>query len=331
MPARELLYTVIESSYGTAKSTPVLGTDACYHRITESNAYTPEMKPLIEVIESDMGDGIVVPAEYITDAYALAGNWQGLLYPGIWSELLLKAAINPVNSGRTTPWTTTDSGGVMPIGDLASLSIYHGIDIAGTYERNLHTGMKVQSLQLSASEQQRQVRFNAGLIGIKSVGNAQEATSDPDATAFPAPAVTDYPTGPYLFSHFVTGTGTLKIDTARTQVTSWQFTVTNTLAPRRYMGKYIQTCRRVKRTCQAVIGLRMTSMADRDAFRALTGRTVEFKLDNGTKSVRLNMQAASVALDYQRDLSMDNEHLYTLTIGSKYDTAASSDLALTVA
>jgi hypothetical protein len=328
MAAREILMAVIESSYGTAKTTPSLGTDSCYFRLDQDNAFTGEMRPMIETIP--YGGGMTVAADDFSDADECGGELNVLLYPGIWSELLLKWAITPVNTGRTAPWTTTDASSLMPVGDLASMSFYHAFQLpSGIYERNRYSGAKCTRWRLSASSDQRAWRLSASFVAIKSVGNARDASTDPDATEFPLPAETDYPIGPYLFSHLGSGTGTVKIGTTRTFVRGLTIGAENSLNPSRYLSRYIQTCLFTGRSSTAEAVLRTDALTDRDAFRALTAQDSEFKVDNGTKTVKVDFHNANTITNYQRDLASGREYAHSLTVRNKFSQSQATDLTLT--
>ena len=87
-----------------------------------------------------------------------------------------------------------------PPGDLASCTVYHAVRRSdGTYRRKAFTGCKVAGWRIEVSRGSTTAMLTLDLQACKSAGNQMDSTSDPDATAFPAPAETDYPTGPYTF------------------------------------------------------------------------------------------------------------------------------------
>jgi hypothetical protein len=329
MASRQVVLACIESSYGTAKSTPALGTDMAYLRLPTDDAFTAEMVPLINLVPH--GGGLNVPGDAVAEAYALAGELVTPLYPGIWTTLLMGAAGIPINSGRTAPWTTTDASAVMPVGDLASLSFYeYMLFPAQTTERNRHAGCKFSRWSLSCSEQQRALIFRGSFLGIRSIGNAQESTTDPDATEFPLYTEGDLPTGHYHFGHMASGTGTIKIGSARVKIESLTASCENYLDPKRYASSYLQTCEFVGRqlTVQAVV--KLESMTDRDAFRALTAQDCEFKWDNGSHTLKVDMHDANIITSYKRQFSSRQPNKAALTVTSKWSTAQAADFGITL-
>lgn len=337
MAAREFLMVAIESSFGTTKTSPVLGTDSFYMRLDTANSFTAEAVPVQSSIP--YGGGYNVEADTVSDTVQCKGNFNFLLYPGVWSQILLGWAITPVNAGRTTPWTTTDASTVMPVGDLASLTFYHAYltEDGTTYKRTKYLGCKCDTWSLAASEQgdARMWRLSGTLTAQKPAGNPWDSSTDPDATEFPAPAGTDYPTGPYTLSHLSNGTGTLTIGsgagTSRTaQAMSVTLSAQNVMAAHTYANRFIVTNRFLGRRSQCVVKMRYkASPDDRGSARSLTAQTVTAKLDNGTHTVQLAYQGNNVIRPWNRDLPPTDEYQQTLTLVNRYDTSTSADLALT--
>jgi hypothetical protein len=330
MASRQVVQACIESSYGTAKTTPAIGTDAAFLRLPTDDAFRAEMTPMLNLVPH--GGGLDVPGYGVAEGYALAGELVTPLSPGIWTTLLMGAAGIPINSGRTAPWTTTDAGGVMPVGDLASLSFYeYMLFPSASVERNRHAGCKFARWSLSCSEQQRPLVFRGSFVGIRSLGNAQDASADPDATEFPLYTEGQLPTSHFHFGHMGSGTGTIKIGSARTKVESLTISCENNLDPRRYASNYLQTCEFTGRklTVQAVV--KLESVSDRDAFRALTAQDCEFKWDNGTNSIKVDLHDANLFTSYARQFSNKVPNKVALTIASLYSTANATDFTVTIA
>lgn len=337
MAAREFLMIVIESSWGTAKSTPSLGTDKCYLRLDQGNAFSMEAEPVQSGIM--FGGGLAVEAETVSDVVQCKGNFNFILYPGIWSNLLLNWAITPINSGRTTPWTTTDSAGVNPVGDTASLSFYHAyMNESGTYRRTRYAGVKCDDWQLAASESGdgRIWRISGSCTGIRPVGNAWDSSSDPDATEFPAPADANYPTGPYTFGHLASGTGTVTLGSSsgtNRAATCAGLTIRarNKYAQNYFTSRFLGLNRFVGResTCEANLRLKV-SPNDRDSYRALTAQTVSVILDNGTNSATLTYNGNNVLRPWARDLPLDREYMQKLTFMNRYSATAGGDISVTL-
>jgi hypothetical protein len=339
MAAREILFAVIESSYGTPKASPTLGTDSFYLRLDQGNAFTVEATPV--QLSIPYGGGYSVEADTVSDIVGVKGNFAFNLYPGIWSSILLNWAITPVNSARTAPWTTTDAAGVMPIGDFASLSFYHAIlsQDGSTYVRTRYAGMKCDSWKISASEtgQGRIFTLTGSMTGIKPVGNAWDSSSDPTATEFPLPAETSYPFSPFTLGHLATGTGTATIGSSggtnrAGTLISLTASGTNKFAPNYYTSRFLSTYRFTGRsvTADATI-LFKNSPDDRAAFRALTPQTVSLKIDNGTNSVDLAFQTKNLISNWERQLPVDGQYLQAISLRNRFEASAATDLAVTVA
>lgn len=338
--ARELLMIVIESAYGTPKSTPSLGTDKCYMRLDQGNSFVMEAEPIQSSIP--FGGGFNVEADTVSDIVQCKGNFNFLLFPGIWTTLLLPWAIVPVNAGRTLPWTTTDSAGVMPAGDMASLSFYHAYleEDGATYRRTRYAGVKCDTWQLAATEtgDGRMFRFSGTCTGIKPLGNPWDAgATDPDATEFPAPADTDYPFGPYTLGHLGSGgTGTITFGSGAgtnraAEVVSFTMKGTNRFAGNYYTNRFIHTYRWLGRQTSADMVLRFrVSPDDRALWRALTATTLTAKLDNGTHTAQLAYHGNNLVRPWAKDLNPQQEYQQRMTVVNRWDGSASTDLTLTL-
>jgi hypothetical protein len=332
MPARQFLMAVIESSYGTPKASPVLGTDSFFLRLDQDNAFTMEAAPVPVPIM--YGGGTAIEAESVVDEVACAGAFAFRLYPGIWSEILLKWAIVQVNSGRTLPWVTTDAAGVMPPTDLASLSFYHAMmKEDGTFVRTRYAGVKCDSWEIGASDsgEGRVWTLRGTCTGIRPVGNPWDSSSDPLVAEFPDPLETNYPTGPYLFSHLGSGTGTVTVGTNRaTSCKSLTIRGTNRMSGNRYTSRFLQTYRYVGRQTSADLVLRYRGTPDdRASWRAQTALDCEFLLDNGSKTVKIDFHANNVLRPWARQLPNDGEYLQALSLANRFSAAAGTDITLT--
>lgn len=333
MAARKFLMATIESSFGTAKTSPVLNTDYGYFRLHDQASFDYTETENVQGIP--YGGGINVEQEGVADTVGVKGTFAFLLYPGFWSQILLKWAITRINSGRTTPWPTTDSAGVMPPGDLASLSLYHAflIEDGTTYDRKRLAGCKCDEWELSAVEgtQGRAWALSGSLTAQRVVGNPHDSSSDPDATEFPAPADTALPTGPFTFGHLATGSATVKIDTNRAATCS-ALTIRgrNVNAPRNFTGRFLGLNRFVGREVTADVTLRYkASPADRTTYRNQTAADVEFLIDDGTRSIKIDFNTRSVIRAWQPMLIDTGEYEQKLTIINRWDSSTGTDIDLT--
>jgi len=335
MAARQILMAVIESSYGTAKTSPTLGTDSFYLRLDQDNAFTMEADPVQQPIS--YGGGLEIEGDVVADLVECKGAFSFTLWPGVWSSVLLNWALTTINSGRTAPWTTTDANNVMPVGDLASLSFYHAYltEDGSTYKRTRYAGCKAENITLAASEtgQGRIWKLSGNVTGIKPVGNPWDSSTDPTSTEFPLPAETNYPTGPYTFGHLGSGTGTVTVGTNRAaSCMSLSLSVKNTLTPNYYASRFLSTHRFVGRQTTADLTLLYKSTPDdRGSYRSLSPLATSFKIDNGVNSIALSFNGKNVIRPWKRALPNAQQYQQQLTIANRWDPSAATDITLTTA
>lgn len=339
MAAREILYMVEETSFGTTKTSPSLGTHACYQRLDRDNTFgVIEQVPKIAI---PYGGGVAIRAESVNDMAFVQGSFSFILYPGIFSAHLLKWALTPINSGRTTPWTTTDSAGVMPVGDLASMCFYHAIlqEDGATYTRTRYAGCKCQDITITAAAQgdARVWRVSGTLVGQRPVGNAWDSSSDPDATEFPLPAETNYPTGPYTFGHLATGSATVTLGSSSgtnraATCAAASLTVRNQLDIAHFTSRFPARINYFGRDVTAQFGLLYkVSPDDRASHRALTAQTVTLKIDNGVNSLQFALNGNNVIEPWARDLRNANIYMQQISYANQWSPGAANDLAFTAA
>ena len=333
MPSRRFVRACIESSFGVAKTTPVLGTDCCVLRLApDAGSFKAEMTPTVDYIP--YGGGRTTYADSVADTAMVAGSVSTYLYPGIWATLLTNWALTLVNAGRTTPWVTTDATSVMPPGDLASLCFYHAFQNPdGSYVREKWLGCKSTKGSIEVSTKDRKVKFTSDFIGIKEVTNAFVAgeAAAPDATEFPAPSEADYPTGPYLFSHVGSGGGTMKIGTARTQIESIKISWENSVYPDPYEKQVIQVARFTGRKITTEIGLRYKiSPDDLASFQNQSVQASQVILDNGVHTFNLQLNAINKITGRDRDYTDGQEYATKVTLTNFWDPSAATDVTLTL-
>lgn len=319
MPARHFVELRQESSFGTPIliGDRTLNTNTIVPRLDGGGSYTPLMVPVTELIAG--GGGFNSPACIYSDQYATAGAIAGMLYPQ-HTDFLFKWATTRIATGRTVPWTTTDSTGVMPIGDLASISGYQGVLEASTVKRRRAAGLKAQTFVVQASRQAPAWTYNASVVGIRDDTNAAGTVADPDATEFPEPAGSDYPCGPWLFSH---AAGGLKIGSSRTLFDGITVTFTNTLQVLPWESKYPLMIGFYGRTITIEVGLyRKPSPDDLASFRALTALDVEVTLTNGTNTLTMDFGTKGRWTAMSQDLPLDNAYRWTGTITVLDDAGA---------
>jgi hypothetical protein len=324
MGAPEFLQLVKESAYGTIMPTPVAGTDSFFIRLTEGNSFSVNAEP--QFTDIPYGGGFAVTAESLSDTVTVVGQLKTKLYPS-QDQFLLNWALARINAGQTTPWTTTE----IP-GDLASVSAYHAYTRSdGTLKRTRYAGGKVGQLTLEGSRGNPVWALTLDCVFQKPVGNAYDASTDPDVTEFPAPADTDYPTGPYQFAHtsggWAVGGGAY---TSRTQFDSVRVSVQNALDPRPFESRYLQSCQNKGRqiTLDAAMRLKATP-DDRAAFEALTDQNVKLTLNTGAATCVLDFLTRNKIRKWTRDLPLDKVFMANIQLKNVWSASAGNDLALT--
>lgn len=324
--ARESLVLMHESAYGT----PVLTSGVVDYTATtstfviplvESNSFQADFVPSIVFIP--FGGGLDVHYDAVADQYGVTAQFQTLAYPSLLA-FLLDAACTRINTGQTSPWTTTE-----PACDLASIAAYHTFKMrSGTQKRRKLTGGKIQTLTVSASRQDPRVKVSGTIVFQKETGNAAEASSDPDGTEFPLPADTNLPTGPYLFSH--TSANFKRISTAVASYSSVGVTINNKLAPEWFESKFISICSALGREATMTADLLLKSSPDwRSDYQALTTRAYSLKFDNGTKSSLIDFGNSNTVTGLPYELPLGKEFMQKVTITNRWNASASTDIAIT--
>ena len=243
--SREFLFLVEESAYktpATAVVWPTSSATAFYIRMDGSNAFTMRPRPVI--VPVPYGGGYATDAFRVADKLECKGHLTTKLYAGPVSQFLLSWAAMPINTGQTSPWTTTEIAT-----DLASVSIYHGIACSdGTIKRRVYLGCKVDSWELEISESGTIATMSLQITGSTPQGNQFDSSSDPTSGTFPVPTDSQMPTtgttGPYVFAH---ASGGLLIGSARTQFDAVKIKSTNVLAKRFWASRFLGMARLVGR------------------------------------------------------------------------------------
>ena len=333
MPSREFAMFVQESSYGVPIATPVKGTSLFYPRLHESDSYTGQMNPVL--LDIPYGGGWVTPALQVSDQYGVAFNFSTYLYAGAYCNTLLNWAMTTIDSGRTLPWVTTDPNLVMPPGDLASMSIYHAIQMPdGSYDRRRYGGAKVNTWSITCSRAEPRAMLSITGSAIRDDLNAAGAIAYPLAAEFPNPGELDYPTNPYLFSQ-TAGYWQL-IDTGatlRTQYSSIGISCTNANDPRWFESQYqilSKFCGRTT-TLNSQVYLKPTP-DDLHFFQTKTPLLSNLEFNNGTNTVKIDLHTHNYLKGVARNLVINNVYQRTLTVQNFWDptiTPQAGDLVLT--
>lgn len=327
--AREIAMIVKEVSYGVPMTSPTLGTDSFYLRLSDPNSFTMQSLPVVGQIA--YGGGLTTPACSYADQYNCTGQLTGVLYSGAYAKLIADWALTPIaldgESARSIPWTTTDTAQVMPPGDLASVSIYHGIQRSnGTWDRRRYGGVKVNSGSIVSGRQDPVAKFSLQLQGIRDDMNAAGTVAYPDDTEFPFPTESSFACGPYLFSHTA---GLLKIGTARAQYDSVSIEWTNSMAPKWFESKYVQLVKFCGRNTKLKANLYMkASPDDLASMQALTKQDVELSFNDGTHSLKFDLNTNNLFSGLGRDLPLNGTYAWNAEVQNYYDGSTSNDVVV---
>lgn len=319
--SREFLYLVQESAYKTPVATPVVGSSAFYIRLDGSNAFTMRPRPVMVAVP--YGGGVAVDAFRVSDKIECKGRLACKLYAGALSQFLLQWSAQPINTAQTSPWTTTE-----PAGDLASVSCYHAITRSdGSIKCRVYLGTKVDAWGIEVSEDGTIATLRMDLSAATPQGNQFDSSTDPTSTTFPAPTDLQLPTNAYVFIH---ASGNLTVGSARSQFQSVRISCKNQVARRFWANRFINLMRFVGRsTTLEAVNFYAPTPDDRTSYEGLTTETTSFALNNGTHSITINMNSASVITTFEDQLPLNDLFTQTMTITNQWDSTAGSDLALT--
>lgn len=328
MASREYLLLVEEVSYGIP-ATKVVGTNAFYARLDDGNSFTCQMEPIFLPIM--YGGGRATPALEVNDQFNCKGTFKTKLYAGPYSAMLCNWAWTPINAGRTAPWTTTDAAGLMPLGDLASLSAYHAFeDAAGNYQLKRMGGMKALNPKISCSRSSPIATFSTDFVCQRDDLKGDGSAGYPDATEFPPPAETDYPSNPYTFHHtggnFNLG-GTSGSPTVRTQYSSLDISSANVVDPRWFESSYLIFARFLGRTSTLTSELHLKfSPDDLATLQTISPGFMSAEFNNGTHSLKWTYNAKNFITGLARNLPLNQVYSRTATVTNFWDPTAANDL-----
>jgi len=329
--SREFLMLVQESAYKTPVTTPTVYNytsppstpSAFYIRLDGANTFTMRPRPVMVAVP--YGGGVAIDAFRVSDKIECKGRLVCKLYAGPLSQFLLQWAAQTINSGQTSPWTTTE-----PAGDLASVACYHAITRSdGSIKRRVYLGTKVDGFDVDVSEDGTITTLSMDLSASIPQGNQFDSSTDPTSTTFPPPtdSPNQLPINPYVFTH---ASGGLTIGSSRTQFQSIKLSVKNQIARRFWANRFVNLMRFVGRsTTLEAVNFYAPSPDDRTSYEGLTTEATSFALNNGTHSIAINMNAASVISQFEDQLPLNDLYTQTMTITNQWDPTAGSDLALT--
>lgn len=327
MPAApEGLVLMHESAYGTPVLTNsvvdyTLTTSTFCVRLPDSNGWTGDFMP--DQIVTPFGGGHDVAFDVSIGKYDCKATLSTFGYPAL-TAFLCDAACTRINTAQTSPWTTT-----LPEYDIASIAAYHYIRRHdGTVKRRKFTGGKIQKLSLSCSSSSPRLAIKADIIFQRETGNTYEASADPDATEFPFPADTNFPTSPYLFQQTA---GYFKMATvAITAYDSIQIDVENILDPRFFETPILYSA--------MLFGRKTTFSADvlykaspdlRSFYQGASDKAFEVKWGNGTNTTKLDFGSSNHFSGLTFDLPLGKERMQKLTGTNRWNASAGTDIVVT--
>lgn len=316
MSVAQVVQCVRESSYGTKMASPVAGTDSIYVLLPESDSFNAVATPV--PFMTPYGGGFDIPADLSIDHHNATGKLQTLLYPdqvNFWLGL----ALTRINTAQTSPFTTTE-----PPGDLASFTLYHAVKTrTGSWKRFRFAGAKVKTLAIAVSRQDPRAKLSVDLVFQKQAGHAVGATADPDATEFPLPAESAYPSGPYLLSE--TSGEFKRAGTALSHYQSLTLTVNNVLDPLPFEDPWLKTCGAHGRNTTLDATLLYKTTPDQLAdLQAGTARAFVLKFTKGTKVLTIDLLGNNHISEAGFSLGLGKEYLQNIKIQNKWDRSANA-------
>lgn len=327
--SREFLMIVEESAYKTPAAATVwtqtttyglANASAYYIRLPGDNQFT--MRPRPVVVRTPYGGGVAIDAYAVSDKLECKGKLTTPLCIGQAPFLLSWAGVRI--AGGTSPWSTSE-----PNGDLASCSIYHGIqEFDGPIKRRVYLGCKVDSWTLSCSEASTIATLSLDISGSTPQGNQFDSSSDPSSGTFPLPTDAELPVDPYEWIHT---NGILTIGgTSRAAITELTITSQNHLARSFYNDRFLQYLRLTGR--KTTVGTRiqyLSAVDDRTHYEGLTTEGLSVAFGNGTHGFVMNLENTNIYDPFEDDLKLPDTYWQTQTSCNMWDTTSGADFALT--
>ena len=235
-------------------------------------------------------------------------------------------ATSEINSGQTSPWTTTE----LP-NDLASCTVYHGVQTStGVFWKKSYGGTKVTSVKIEVSTEATAAKITLGLKACTQTALGT-LTGDP-TTALPTPTEAEMPQGPYLFTQLA---GNLTLGgVSRTQFSSLAITINNALDGQWFesAGLSILNYHGRESMLEADLYLKL-SPDDRSAYEAATAQAATLTFQNGVtgQNMTLNFNGQNFITDLPFDLPINQAFRQKLQLTNTLDATAGSDIAVSFA
>jgi hypothetical protein len=318
---RRFLRISQEAAFGVfPTSSPV----QIYVRLDQADAFKVMTQPEFWTIMS--GSGFAVPALFGSQVSSL-GATLSIPFDYAQAAFMLEWSSGIINSAQTSPWTTSEIAG-----DLASCSVEYGwSNYDGTIRRKRFLGCKVMGMSISCSRDAPVARLNLTLVGSTPQGNSYDSSSDPSASAFPAPADSVFPTSTVLFQHLKSGLTINNV--ARSNFQSLGFNVQNRMRPYFDESRFANLIRFNGRTTSlsGVSRLKATP-DDRTAYESATtqGSANTIEWNNGSHTITLTMNAQNYFSQIGESFPIDEEIYYAWTLNNLLDTSATTDWTFAV-
>jgi Phage tail tube protein len=207
-------------------------------------------------------------------------------------------------------------------GVLASYTVDHvlvGEDSGSTHIYSRILGVYIQQAQISASEQDQWMKAQLQLVGM---AKATITSSD-----FAEPAVTAYPTDPFLT--FEDGSGGLTLHSAtRLDIETFTVTIKNMLDTRFYVAATPQKIKWCGRDVDWTSRLSLASSIPRTDYEAQTGVAGAITFNNGTNSLAFAMEGQNYYSGVTDQLDQSKVYLQEVTLESHLDTSVPNDFAM---
>ena len=333
---------------------------AFYARLDGGDSFT--MRPRPVPVTVPYGGGFAIPAFTVSDKQVLEGTYKTKLYAGAFTEMLLKLACQQVNAGGYVGANGVAAGWQYGVaagsagsqaGNLPSVSIFHAIQLNGTYKHRLYRGVRVKSWNFTISENSTIGDLTLQLTAAYASGNswAYGNSVDPTAIAYDgslhvptfgttttpstwcAPTTACLPVTPWLFLNTSStggtgGSGYVKIGasalTARTYFQSLSMSCTNQLMTRFWANRFVQMSQFVGRNLTVSLQSWYDgAVDDRTEYEKLDSQQAEIKLGDGTHSITFAMNANNIITSIEDQLPLADIYTQNMTLTSQFDPAYS--------
>lgn len=206
---------------------------------------------------------------------------------------------------------------------IKSYSIDHCMIMEDTgatklYDRKL--GVYVQQAQFTTGEVDQWFKAQLQLVGMK------KATIT--GTDFIEPAITDYPSDPFITFEDATGGLTLHAAT-RMDIETFNLTIMNNLDVKFYLGLTPITIKWCGRNVNWTSRISLLNNTPRTDYEATTGVAGSITFNNGTNSLVFNMEAQNFYTTVTDAIDMSKVFLQELSMECLMDRAAGTDFSFT--